>query len=169
MSMMDYPINESHALYIDEAAAIRMCLKQALRDGGWSEADMQYLRQFEKQAPDLNDPAVYDKLVRDFGFDVNGAVDILNDADVDGMVWTSAFTGTAETAESTEDCPGLAHNLEDDWLLYFLPDNTVSYFKAAYGSLTEMVDEFKAKLSVFLPDDFDWEEHVCSIRGTYCA
>lgn len=76
---------------------------------------------------------------------------------------------------------GEAFKLKDDgevnWLetisysnsnIYYLPiENQPSLFKAAYASVDEIVDEFKRKMSFYLPEDFDYRNNICMISGTY--
>lgn len=53
-------------------------------------------------------------------------------------------------------------------IIYYVPISRIStLFKAAYSNMDELINEFKEKLSEYLPDDFDYRGNICRIVGTY--
>lgn len=53
-----------------------------------------------------------------------------------------------------------------DYVYYVPISNYPSLFNAAYTNMNELVSEFKEKLREYLPDDFDYRNHIRHIVGT---
>ena len=51
-------------------------------------------------------------------------------------------------------------DLEEDDMLAFWAEKQPSAFKAAYGSLEEVEEEFRSKIGTFLPENFDYGAHI---------
>jgi len=52
--------------------------------------------------------------------------------------------------------------------IYYVPvKHYATLFKAPYNNMDELVDEFKEKLSEYLPDNFDYRKYIRRIVGTY--
>jgi hypothetical protein len=99
-----------------------------------------------------NDPEFYNDLVTD-------------ELDIE---YNSEFTGEATLvkengAEDWDD----SITFNNDILRYVRVDKYPNLFRAAYNSIDDVVEEFKAKLGEYLPDDFDYKANFRHIVGTY--
>ena len=53
-------------------------------------------------------------------------------------------------------------------IIFYLPINPyASLFKATYGSMDEIIAEFKEKLGKYLPDDFNYRPYIMHFTGTH--
>lgn len=81
--------------------------------------------------------------------------------------YISDFTGEAFTIGVNGEDVNFGQSYDND-LIYYVPASKIStLFKAAYKNIDEMVDEFKEKVSQYLPDDFNYHMRICHIVGTY--
>lgn len=82
--------------------------------------------------------------------------------------YISEFTG--ESVAVDDDGRDIYTEGEEYWadLLYYLPANKYStLFKTAYNNMDELVSEFKWQLHEYLPEDFDYRDHVRHLVGSY--
>lgn len=83
--------------------------------------------------------------------------------------YISEFTGEAQ--EVNDD--GLYHwgrdikDFNHDLIVYVPVSNYPTLFKKAYNNMDELVEEFKAKIGEYLPEDFDYRSNIRHICGTY--
>ena len=82
--------------------------------------------------------------------------------------YISEFTGESiEIMDSGRDNWPLSENWNDDSIWYVPASNCLCLFAKAYENIDEMAQEFKDKIGEYLPDDFDYHEHIRHIVGTY--
>lgn len=56
----------------------------------------------------------------------------------------------------------------NDGCIYYVPLSCQStLFKSAYNNMEEIIDELKAELDKYFPNDFNYKNKVCHIVGTY--
>lgn len=87
----------------------------------------------------------------------------------EGIVeYIGSFTGEAIAInDKGENVWGDSESYDDDFI-YYVPTNAAStLFNAAYGSIDEMIEEFKEKLGEYLSEDFDYKKYIRHISGTY--
>lgn len=105
--------------------------------------------------------------------------DFSEDDDVDDLGYSLYDKGMCEyIGEFT----GEAQKLEDNGLftwrsvsvsydcdsIYYVPThNYPTLFRRAYNSMDDIVAEFKGRLGMYLPKDFDYRSRICHITGTY--
>lgn len=140
MSMRDYAFDDYGFLLTEETLKI-LASKIAIAKG-------------EEYSDELyeNDPELYNDLVTD-------------ELDIE---YNSEFTGEATLIKENGDedwDDSVAFN--NDILRYVRVDKYPNLFRAAYSSIDDVVEEFKAKLGEFLPDDFDYRANFRHIVGTY--
>ena len=83
--------------------------------------------------------------------------------------YISEFTGEAQAVNDQGYCEWGCESqyYSSDKLVYVQASNYPTLFKKAYDNMEELVDEFKLKLSKYLPEDFDYRSRICQISGTY--
>lgn len=140
MSMKDYAFDDYGLLLTEETLKI-LASKIVIAKG-------------EEYSDELyeNDPEFYNDLVTD-------------ELDIE---YNSEFTGEATLvkengAEDWDD----SITFNNDILRYVRVDKYPNLFRAAYNSIDDVVEEFKAKLGEHLPDDFDYRANFRHIVGTY--
>lgn len=82
--------------------------------------------------------------------------------------YISSFTGESMVIDDDGTDIYNSGNTYDDDIIYYIPiKNYPNFFKAAYENIDEIVSEFRWKLCDYLPDSFNYKEHICHIVGTY--
>ena len=83
--------------------------------------------------------------------------------------YVSEFTGEAQ--ELGEDGVytwfGNYKTYNCDMIVYIPLKNYPTLFKQAYNNMEEIVEELRAKVGEYLPEDFDYRNRICHISGTY--
>ena len=79
------------------------------------------------------------------------------------------FTGEAQ--EIDEQGHFCCESIEYDFgvVAYVQINHYPTLFSKAYNNMGEIVEEFKNKLSKYLPEDFDYRSRIRHIYGTYYA
>jgi hypothetical protein len=89
-------------------------------------------------------------------------------ADKLGLEYNSEFTGEATRVYSTGEFDYKTSIVFDDDVLYYLPLLKASnLFTPAYSCIGDAVAEVKERVGEFLPHDFNYEENIRNIVGTY--
>lgn len=156
MSMRTYVVYSSAAFLIDEEIAAYYCLFKDRQDGT-IPPEIQALspEEFQKMAREGTLPCGYSD------------VDLMDITDAIEMSVVSDFDGNVETLFPDKTDAPLEESYTEAYIGYIVADRELSYFRAAYGSPEELLEEFKEKLSAFhLPDDFDWWKRLVKISGT---
>lgn len=83
--------------------------------------------------------------------------------------YISEFTGEAQEVvdEGYAVWYGECKDYNNDVIAYVQASNYPTLFKKAYNNMSELVEEFKNKLSKYLPEDFDYRSRIRHICGTY--
>lgn len=100
----------------------------------------------------------------------------LNDADTDGVIFYPFYRpdGRKNIVQQLEnddmelcECTHPIWDSENDRCYFLSSDKDMSGVNAfdekPYASYQEFVQEFKDKVGAYLPDDFDWDEHLGNI------
>ena len=89
--------------------------------------------------------------------------------EVDDIAWAGDFEGEINTKwpEKCEDTEPLSLNIDDNFVLYIRPAKDADFFSQAYSNPEQMCDEFRNKMSDYLPDDFPFWKYIVSLSGTY--
>lgn len=91
--------------------------------------------------------------------------------DYEGTIftWANEFDGKVSTLFPERAKFPIKKTLSDTPLVYVPAAKTADWFKAAYQSPEELLEEFKTvfvKYGINFPDDFDWWRRIVSISGT---
>ena len=66
---------------------------------------------------------------------------------------------------------GANGNINDEWItgLFFYADRQPGAFTTAYLNMDICICEFKEKIGQYMPDDFNWEDHIGYFSASiYC-
>lgn len=166
MSMHDYPIDSPVAFLIDREVMAYINLAEL--DGTEEIPEgLKNLSRKEQVKKVLSGEVIFND-----AFNPYVCEEIL-DACGHTLCRTSEFDGTV-THLSFDDGRFVDRDEEDmsqERLLWMEPMKEMSYFKAAYRSFDELVDEFRKEFADdgFFPEDFDFAAHIVAIYGTdYC-
>lgn len=166
MSMMTYPLREVGAFLVDELVAAYVLQKDYEKTGEhFSETVKEALENgtFYQMAENN----AFSLETNDFDcFDPTEAFEVLNDV-IDDINHMSEFVGSATTLVPERAKRPLDISYSNDCIAYIPASRMPELFSAAYESLDELIDEFKEKIGAYLPDNFDWAGHICTIDGTY--
>lgn len=166
MSMYSYPLIEPACFFLDKTATMFVLLKHAINDNGLQPEIQELINKHG-----IN-KVVYDNLIPkefiDEYQDVQFAMEILIE-EVGDIAWTPDFEGEINTKwpEKCEDTKPLSLNIDDDFILYLRPEKDADFFSPAYSNPGQMYDEFRNKMSNYLPDDFPFWKYIVSLNGTY--
>lgn len=166
MSMHSYPLTESACFFLDETAAMFVLLKHAIDDNALQPKIQELI---DKHGMNK---VVYDNLIPeefiDEYQDVQFAMELLID-EVDDIAWAGDFEGEINTKwpEKCEDTEPLSLNIDDNFVLYIRPAKDADFFSQAYSNPEQMCDEFRNKMSDYLPNDFPFWKYIVSLSGTY--
>lgn len=173
MSMNTYALTQKCALVVTPEAACAILLKEAFGGAdGAAHIPKNALAALESgRAPwDVaDDPAFRRELEDDGWFNVSDAHDVLQAADLDGVVYCSEFDGTAAPASSDGfgDEKSKEIGFDDDYLAFLAPNKEPSLFVAAYRSKDDLLQEYEERLSGFVGPGFPYGRFVMDVDGTY--
>lgn len=166
MSMHSYPLTEPVCFFIDEKATMFILLKHAIEDNGL-QPEIQKLIDTYGIKTVVNDNLIPEEFLDEYQ-DTQFAMEILIDK-IDDVAWAGEFEGEVNTKwpEKCKDTEPLNLNFDDDFVLYIRPEKDADFFSQAYTNPGQMCDEFRNKLSDYLPDDFPFWRYLVSLSGTY--
>lgn len=82
--------------------------------------------------------------------------------------YISEFTGEAQEMDGNGLYWGGECELYNNDMIAYVPvSNYPTLFRKAYNNIGELVEEFKNKLGEYLAEDFDYENRIRHICGTY--
>ena len=98
----------------------------------------------------------------------------IDDVDVADALWDAdvctcagQFTGEAFSIENNGNDNGFDTLVYASDEVYYVPFNKYpSLFKAPYKDINEIVEEFKEKLSEYMPEGYDYRANIRHIIGT---
>lgn len=184
MSMNTYPMETGLAFHVDETVAAYLLrdyvlgdLRRRMPEPGTMLTPRQQVEQALREilsndnkfkAEIQFDSAMYPALDEYGLFNITDCVDILqNEGDMQGLCLMSEFSGELQILDKDGHATGSSHTYDDDYVLLILPEREPSYFRQAYSSMQDFIDELKSKLGGLLPEDFDYTARIVSASGTY--
>lgn len=100
--------------------------------------------------------------------DENGDIDEYCVAESIDLEQVSSFTGDAVLVDIDSNYDyGNVVSFSDETIIYANVQKWSTLFKAAYSSMSEIVDEMKKNYGMYLPCDFDYKSNIRKIVGTY--
>lgn len=177
MGMNLYEINEPAAFYFDEEAAAHILAEYIRREEKDHEGVQALLatnmlnkavkgelslEEFKEAYPQYD--CLSELLPEEWiGAELFDIPEIIED-ELDGYM-EIAFHGTIKTHPDSKDYP-IDLSMEEATIAYLVPEKTSTSFTAAYADIEELADEYKRRLTGWLPDDFDYTCRICVIDGT---
>lgn len=168
MSMNTYPLVENAGFVIDTHTAALIVLMNNIKRNDCSDA-IKTLLQTETPMSIVSKKLIPKDETDDY-YDPQYAMEILNDNDVNSVVFASEFSGEVNALDQQINIAfplPLDTIYEDDFLVYIEPNRMPDYFLRAYDCVNDLLDEYKRKLSPYLPKDFPIDRNVAKINGTY--
>lgn len=161
MGMATYPMNDV-GFYVDHevAAYILLAADQAAGEVPCEIATLLEDGTFAARAKKGNLPCKYSipSVAYEY-YDYEGTI----------FTWANQFDGKVSTLFPERAKFPIKKTLSDTPLVYVPAAKTADWFKAAYQSPEELLEEFKTvfvKYGINFPDDFDWWRRIVSISGT---
>ena len=161
MGMATYPMNDV-GFYVDHevAAYILLAADQAAGEVPCEIATLLENGTFAARAKKGNLPCKYSipSVAYEY-YDYEGTI----------FTWANQFDGKVSTLFPERAKFPIKKTLSDTPLVYVPAAKTADWFKAAYQSPEELLEEFKTvfvKYGINFPDDFDWWRRIVSISGT---
>lgn len=166
MSMNTYPIIDNGLIINYELAAhIQLALDKAGKNNKSVPKEIQELLDngtFDQKAESFDMPCDYNE--------ISIVRDALSELDNISYVYCPDFEGAYETLfDKLTDNP-IYENINQELLLYIPIQKTADYFKTAYKSPYDIINEIKTTLNnigVVLPENFDLAKYIVHITGTY--
>lgn len=169
--MNTYPLECKYALLITPSVAAAITLhdfhKEADTTPEIPEAILAALESGRTPYDVATDPAFQD-MIREGDWDnVSDAHDILQNNDVDGIVYCSEFDGEANTSEGFGDGARIVMNYDDDFIAMLVPLEDASLFEAVYEDYASLLDEYKERLEPYVGPGFPYARFIADVSGTY--